>query len=110
MVKEKITALRKKIFLEDPTTLNSSLSLQPVKNLVLIPSVHCVGKRKPGTYDIGPDPMKPYSILNFYAAYTFVKKVKLFADFKNLTNKKYFDAYGYNSARFNFLTGVSVSL
>lgn len=100
----------KNLFRRPNFTLNSSLSLQPVKNLVFIPSVHCVGKRKPGTYDIGPDPMKPYSILNFYAAYTFVKKVKLFADFKNLTNKKYFDAYGYNSARFNFLTGVSVSL
>ena len=36
------------------------------------------------------------------------KKVKVFVDAKNITNKKYFDILGFNSRRFNGDVGVDV--
>jgi len=89
---------------------NSAVELNLVKSFKLTPSVRVVGKRTPGTYDVGPDPMKSYYTLNCNLAYTLVSKVKLFADFSNITNQKYFDAYGYNTRGFNLLAGVNLSL
>ncbi len=91
-------------------TVNSTLTLTPVKNLVLAPAFRYVGKRLPGTYDIGPNPMKPYYTLDFYASYALYGKTKLFADFRNITDQQYFDTYGYNSRRANFMIGISAVL
>ncbi|MEP6847102.1 MAG: TonB-dependent receptor, partial [Panacibacter sp.] len=88
-------------------TLNSSLSVQPVKNLVLMPSFRFVGSRPRGVYDAGPAVMPQYYTLNLYAAYTFAKQYRLFADFNNITNQQYFDIPGYNTRGSNFTVGLS---
>lgn len=90
--------------------VNSTLTLNPVKNLALVPAFRYVGKRLPGAYDIGPNPMKPYYTINLYASYTLCGKATLFADFRNITNQQYFDVYGYNSRRANFMIGFSAAL
>jgi len=37
-------------------------------------------------------------------------EIKIFADFQNITNKKFFDLRGYNSIPFMFTGGVSFDL
>lgn len=54
--------------------------------------------------------LEDYLLLSAYAEYKFKKRFRLFADFQNLTNKKFFDLSGYNSIPFLFSTGISLSL
>lgn len=103
----------KNLFRRPDFTFNSTLTLKPVKELTLVPAFRYIGERMPvPNVDVGgPDPMPHYYTIDFYAAYAIIKgKVKLFADFRNITNQRYFDVYGYNSRQANFMLGVSASL
>ena len=91
-------------------TLNSSLTLDPVKGLTLMPGFRFVGNRIRGEYDPGPDMMAQYYTLDFYAAYYFKKKVRIFTDLRNITDQKYFDIPGYNTRQANYTVGLSVQL
>jgi len=51
-----------------------------------------------------------YLLLNAYTEYKFKKWIKLFADFQNITNTKFFDVRGYNSIPFLFNTGITIYL
>jgi vitamin B12 transporter len=90
-------------------TFNSTLTLQPVQQLTLSPSFRFVGSRLKGQYDAGPAAMPQYYTVDFYAAYHITKQVNAFADFRNITDQKYFDIIGYNSRRFNWMAGVNIS-
>lgn len=89
---------------------NSSLSLQPVKALTIIPSFKYVGSRLRGPYDIGPAEQPHYYTIDCYAGYTLSREIKVFLDFHNITDQQYFDIVGYNSKRFNMMAGISVKL
>jgi vitamin B12 transporter len=91
-------------------TLNSVLTLQPAKGLTLMPSFRFVGTRLKGQYDAGPAQMPQYYTIDFYAGYEFAKKFRVFVDLRNLTNQEYFDVVGYNSRKFNVMTGFHFSL
>ncbi len=88
-------------------TFNSTLNLQPVKGLTLMPSFRFVGSRLKGEYDAGPNSMPQYYTVDFYTAYNFTKQFRAFVDCRNITNQKYFDITGYNSRQSNFIVGVS---
>jgi vitamin B12 transporter len=53
--------------------------------------------------------LNSYALLNAYAEYKW-SRIKLFADFQNITRAKFFDIRGYNSIPFLYSFGVSVSL
>ena len=90
--------------------VNSTIQLTPLKNLVLAPAFKYIGSRLAGPYDLGENPMKPYYTIDIYASYTVCKNAKLFADFRNITNQQYFDTYGYNNRRANFMFGFNIGL
>jgi vitamin B12 transporter len=54
--------------------------------------------------------LQPYTLLNVYAEYEVLKKLKLFADLRNITDKKYNEIYGYSAPRFNGYGGVRIQL
>jgi vitamin B12 transporter len=90
-------------------TFNSTLTLQPLKNLTLMPSFRFVGTRLKGEYDPGPDVMPQYYTLDLYTGYHFTKQVSAFLDLRNITDQKYFDVPGYNSRRANYTIGLSAN-
>lgn len=90
-------------------TFNSVLTFEPVKGVTIIPSIRVVGTRIKGTYDAGPSTMPAYYTVDFYGGYQLSKKCKAFVDFRNITNQLYFDIVGYNSKRFNMMTGISLT-
>jgi len=52
-----------------------------------------------------------YSLLDFYAEYSLLKKrIKIFADLKNVLDEKYTEFYGYSSMGFNMNAGVSFNI
>jgi len=92
-------------------TINATLGLSPVKNGFLSISGHYESKR----YDVGgyqvPDvTLNSFFILNAYAEYRPLKCLKLFVDAKNITDKKFFTIYGYNSIPFLILGGATIDL
>jgi vitamin B12 transporter len=88
---------------------NSSLSIEPLKGLALTTSFRFVGNRLKGAYDAGPSMMPAYYTVDFYAAYRFSKHLRLFADFRNITNQQYFDIPGYNCRLANYTIGVNAT-
>ena len=53
--------------------------------------------------------LNDYFILGASAQYIINKNIKLFADGQNITNKKFFDVYGYNSIPALFNGGITVN-
>ena len=90
-------------------TFNSTLTVQPIKGLVLMPSVRFVGTRLKGQYDAGPAVMPSYYTIDFYAGYTINKMVSVFADVRNITDQKYVDVVGYNNRATNVAFGLTAS-
>jgi len=73
-----------------------------------------VGKRTDidfGVYPFEEVSLKSYTLFNFYTEYTpKISGISLFADFRNITNTKYTEVYGYNSMGFNASVGLRIKL
>ncbi|MBA4168416.1 MAG: TonB-dependent receptor, partial [Chitinophagaceae bacterium] len=102
---EKITNLYRR----PKFSFNSTVNLHPVKGFTVVPAFRYVGSRMKGPYDLGPTEQPAYYTLDLFTAYD-LKKLRLFVDLHNLTDQQYFDIVGYNSKRFNMMTGISVNL
>jgi vitamin B12 transporter len=95
-------------------TINLTVAVQPLRSLSVSVSGHYESKR----YDIGgydanfnalPDvTLKSFVLLNAYAEYKPTKMLKLFAEMKNITKKKFTTLYGYNSIPTLFNGGVAI--
>lgn len=92
--------------------LNILLESQITKAFYINMQANVVGKSKdiyfdPVTYAVMDISLKNYVLFNFYAQYGFLNnRLNLFADLRNITNKKYTDIYGYNTAPFNAYGGL----
>jgi vitamin B12 transporter len=90
-------------------SFNSIFTTEITKGLTIAPSCRFIGNRLKGIYDAGPDKMPSYYTIDLYFGYALSKKCKAFIDFRNITDQEYFDIVGYNSKRFNMITGISFS-
>jgi vitamin B12 transporter len=92
--------------------LTASAGSQLTKALFINLQMNAVGQSKdiyfdPVTYAGQDITLKSYVLLNFYAEYGFLRnRLKLFADIRNITDAKYADIYGYNTAGFNAYGGL----
>lgn len=89
-------------------SINISVGYQIIPQLYISISSKYVSSR----YDVGgymvPDVnLASYILLNAYAEYKLSKYTKLFVDAQNITNKKFFDVYGYNSIPFLINGGIT---
>jgi vitamin B12 transporter len=89
------------------------INYQVSKNFFISSSLQITGKRTDTYYDpISFLPsevdLKSYALWNLYAEYGFKKKkLNVFVDAKNLTNKKnYYEIYGYSVQGFNVTGGI----
>jgi vitamin B12 transporter len=90
--------------------INLTAGLQITKALFVSTQIHSVSKREEFIYGGDPEILKAYTTINVYSEYKFTKNIKLFADLKNITNKKYFDFLGYNARQFNVTGGIHFQL
>jgi len=97
-------------------TIGANIGYQITPQLFISTQLNSYGKREDlyfdmTTYTNQSATLKSYALWNAYAEYAFAKKrVKIFADAKNLTNAKYMEVYGYSTIGFNFTGGVNISL
>jgi vitamin B12 transporter len=87
-------------------TMNSILTLSSFKGFTLAPAFKYVGTRLKGPYDVEPDLMPAYYTLNCFISYQINQLIRLFTSLNNITNQQYFDIVGYNSKRFNKMSGA----
>ena len=91
-------------------TINLNAGFDICKNWTMNIGIQTIGKRFEAVYAAAPLEMPAYYTWNIYSSYTICKTVKIFLDYKNITGEKYFEVNGYNSARNNFMAGVSLKL
>jgi vitamin B12 transporter len=73
-------------------------------------TVRVAGDRLEPIYANKPVVLDNYYTIDLYGEYRILQNVRLFADFKNITDQEYFEILGYNTRGFNFMGGVRVSL
>lgn len=103
------TAKVKNLYRRPNFSFNSTLTVEPLTGLVIMPSFRFVGTRVKGQYDAGPDLMPQYYTLDFYTSYKITKEINVYADLRNITNQTYFDVVGYNSRKSNFMFGLAAT-
>ncbi|HLI93550.1 MAG TPA: TonB-dependent receptor, partial [Puia sp.] len=95
-------------------TVNLTLGARPVAGLYLSLSGHYESKRYDlGGYDANFNPLPdvvldPFLIINGYAEYRLLRSLKLFAEGRNLLNRKFYPIYGYNAIPAMFTAGATV--
>lgn len=89
---------------------NITAGVQATKSFYISALLHAVSKREEFIYGASPETLKAYTTVDVYAEYKISKKLKVYTDFRNIFDKKYFDWLGYNTRRFNFMAGVNFSL
>ena len=92
-------------------TLSATIDFQASKQFFTSIGFRAVGKRddlffNSNTFATEPKELKAYYNLDFYASYQPIASIKIFADLRNITDQEYFDQYGYNNRRFNFMAGA----
>jgi vitamin B12 transporter len=88
---------------------NINIGYKAAKNVYLSASIQQVSSRTEFIYGNTPQTLKGYYTAGLFGQYQF-GKFSFYADFKNITNQIYFDIPGYNSRKFNVMTGVKYSL
>jgi vitamin B12 transporter len=97
-------------------TVNLTLGVKPTRRLFVSLSGHYESKRYDiGGYDASFNPLPdvtlaPFFILNGYAEYHVCHWLKVFAEGRNILNKKFYTIYGYNSIPAMFTAGGTVEL
>jgi vitamin B12 transporter len=94
-------------------TFNATVGFQPAKKLFTSVGFRWVDKRddqyyNTATFKTEKKELSSYYNLDAYASYQLKPFIKLFADFRNITNQQYFDLYGYNTRKFNFMAGINM--
>ena len=88
-----------------------ALTLTPIKNLTLEPSVSFVGRqvdiaRLPGTFNSFRRDLAPYALLGLRAEYAVTSNVTVYARGENLTNTRYQEVFNYGTAGRSVYGGV----
>jgi vitamin B12 transporter len=89
---------------------NAVISYTPVAALSLNTVFRYVGSRLEPVYASAPNTLDGYLTIDLGASYRLNNKFRAFVDLKNITNKQYFDVFGYNSRRFNYSFGLNYQL
>ena len=94
-------------------TYGATIGAQATADLYVSLNYKFTGKRVDSDFSTYPEvnkTLKSYQLLDFYAQYTLVnKRLKIFADLKNLGNEKYTEIIGYRTMDFNANAGLSFS-
>lgn len=97
-------------------TITGTIGYQATKQLYISLSAQSLGKRNdlyfdPNTFASSTVDLKAYTLLNAYAEYKLMgNKLRLFADARNITDKKYTEVYGYNTPGITINGGFRINL
>jgi vitamin B12 transporter len=73
-------------------------------------TIRIAGDRLEPVYAGKPVVLDNYYTIDLYGEYRILENVRVFADFKNITDQEYFEILGYNTRGINIMGGVRVTL
>jgi len=97
-------------------SLGLTAGYQATSRWFISTNIYNYSKRKDIFFDVSsfssnPVEMKSYLLWNLYTEYSFVpRRLKLFADVKNILDKDYYEVYGYSTQGFTVTAGISFKL
>lgn len=91
-------------------SFNLNIGYSFFKSAYISMHVRSAGSIYEPKYAAAPVKLADYYTIDLYGEYEFAKKIKLFADFRNITNQQYFDQEGFNTRRFNVNAGIVMNL
>lgn len=94
------------IFRRPANAVNITFGINPFSAFYLSAHARFAGKRLEPIFGDKPVVLDAYQTLDVYAEYNVNAHWKFFADARNITNTKFFDVWGYSTARANVLAGV----
>lgn len=86
--------------------LNAELGYQLTPGLYVSAQYKYISRRLDPAYMAPPFVLGDYYTLGAYTEYKLGSVLKIYADFRNITDQQYFDVRGYNTRKFNFTTGL----
>jgi vitamin B12 transporter len=98
------------LFRRPTNTLNLNFVFEILPKWSAGLGLRSVGKAASGPYDAPDVVLGNYTSIDLYQEFNLNKKLRIYVDAKNLTNKTYFDIPGYNSRKFNFMAGLLLKL
>lgn len=90
-------------------TYGANVNYQVIKTVSVGLNYKYTGDRRDNDFTVYPSQivtLKYYNLLDAHVQVSPVKNLTVFCDLKNLLDEKYFDWYGYNTRRFNFMAGA----
>jgi vitamin B12 transporter len=90
--------------------LNAELGYQLTPGLYISAQFKYISKRFESVFGKGTLPLDDYYTLGAYAEYKLGQILKIFGDFRNITDQQYFDVRGYTARKFNFTAGMAINL
>ncbi|NCD71813.1 TonB-dependent receptor plug domain-containing protein [Mucilaginibacter agri] len=90
-------------------TYGANVNYQIIKTVSVGLNYKYTGDRRDNDFTVYPSQivtLKHYNLLDAHVQVSPVKNLTLFCDLKNILDEKYFDWYGYNTRRFNFMAGA----
>lgn len=88
--------------------INLNAGIELCKNWNLNIAVQSISKRYEAQYNAKPVEMPAYYVWNMNSTYTINKNLSVFVDLKNITDEVYSEVRGYNSRRFNVMSGLNL--
>jgi vitamin B12 transporter len=93
-------------------TYGANLGVQATTALYLSVNYKFTGDRIDSDFSTFPSVNKTldsYQLVDFYVQYNLGKRLRIFADLKNITNEKYTEIIGYRTMGFNMNAGLTFS-
>lgn len=86
---------------------NISIGFKANEKLYFSLQGRMIGMRREAVYMSDPIALKAYQVYNLYGEYI-LRKIRIYADFKNIFNADYIDAYGFTTRPRNITAGVRI--
>jgi vitamin B12 transporter len=90
-------------------TYGANVNYQIIKTVSVGLNYKYTGDRRDNDFTVYPSQiitLKHYNLLDAHVQVNPTKNLTVFTDLKNILDEKYFDWYGYNTRRFNFMAGI----
>jgi vitamin B12 transporter len=104
-------AMENTLFRRPKHTIGVNAGVQATDNLFISANFKYLGKRSDGDFDFSNPrvvTLPAFKLVDVYGEYAFAgRRLRVFADLKNILNEKYTEYYGYNSMGFNVNAGVN---
>jgi vitamin B12 transporter len=96
------------LFRRPKNSINVLIGYQPFTNWYFSTRIRSIGKRQEGQFEAAPIALSRYYTADLSVSCSLPKKIRLYIDWSNMTNRHYMDVWGYNTRGNNITAGIQI--